>query len=82
MSGELDYSSKKVQDDMEALLTALENTTFIDPTYTDSWLRDFVSYVDRWSDYPGNGLNIEDEKSFIKTLQDVSNENFCCGGTF
>ena len=42
MSGVVDYSDKKVQTEMEELLRALENTTFIDPLYTESWLR-FVS---------------------------------------
>ena len=35
----VDYSDKKVQEEMEELLGALENTTFIDPLYTESWLR-------------------------------------------
>ena len=39
VSGVVDYSDKKVQKEMEELLRALENTTFIDPLYTESWLR-------------------------------------------
>ncbi len=39
ISGEHDYSSKEVQDDVERLITAMENTTYIDPHYTESWLR-------------------------------------------
>ena len=39
VSGVVDYSDKKVQEEMEELLGALENTTFIDPLYTESWLR-------------------------------------------
>ena len=39
VSGVVDYSDKKVQTDMEELLRALENTTFVDPLYTESWLR-------------------------------------------
>ena len=42
VSGVVDYSDKKVQTEMEELLRALENTTFVDPLYTESWLR-FVS---------------------------------------
>ena len=38
----LDYSSPEVQDDLLDLLARLENTTYIDPTYTESWLRDDV----------------------------------------
>ena len=39
VSGVVDYSDKKVQKEMEELLRGLENTTFIDPLYTESWLR-------------------------------------------
>ena len=39
VSGVVDYSDKKVQTEMEELLRALENTTFVDPLYTESWLR-------------------------------------------
>jgi len=71
ISGELDYSSKKVQQNIEHLLSSLENTTYIDPIYSESWLRSFVDYVDRWKDYPGSDLNIDDEQSFIKTLREL-----------
>jgi hypothetical protein len=39
VSGRLDYSSKEVQDELMDLLARLENTTYIDPLYTESWLR-------------------------------------------
>ena len=39
ISGEHDYSSVEVQQDVERLITAMENTTYIDPDYTESWLR-------------------------------------------
>ena len=39
VSGVVDYSDKKVQKEMEELLRGLENTTFIDPLYTESWLQ-------------------------------------------
>ena len=72
VSGALDYSDPEVQQDIEELLQALENTTYIDPVYTESWLRSFLDYVDRWSDYPDyDQLKVEDEQSFIGTLQNV-----------
>jgi hypothetical protein len=40
VSGELDYSSPVVQEELMELLARLENTTYIDPVYTESWLRD------------------------------------------
>lgn len=72
VSGSLDYSSPQVQADMEELLGALENTTFINPVYTESWLRSFLDYVQRWGDYSGDdSLNIKDEQSFITALKDI-----------
>ena len=72
VSGEVDYSDPQVQEDMEKLLSSLENTTYIDPTYTESWLRAMLSYVDRWKDYEDSNLNITGEQNFIKTLQEVT----------
>jgi len=45
ISGALNYSDVQVQNDLEDLLSSLENTTYIDPIYTESWLRDFTDYV-------------------------------------
>ena len=73
VSGALDYSKPEVQKDMEDLLSRLENTTYIDPLYTESWLRSFLDYVERWKDYPDYyELEIGDEQSFIKALKNVS----------
>jgi len=72
VSGALDYSKPEVQADMENLLSKLENTTYIDPLYTESWLRSFLDYVERWKDYPDYyELEIGDEQSFIKALKNV-----------
>ena len=73
VSGALDYSKPDVQKDMEDLLSRLENTTYVDPLYTESWLRSFLDYVERWKDYPDYyELEIGDEQSFIKALKNVS----------
>ena len=71
VSGALDYSDKKIQQDLEKILAALENTTYIAPLYTESWLRSFVDYVERWKDYPDSDLNVDNEQAFIKTLEEV-----------
>ena len=76
VSGALDYSKPEVQADMEALLSRLENTTYIDPLYTESWLRSFLDYVERWKDYPeaffrdviGNWLNKRYAKAIVLTI--------------
>lgn len=73
VSGTLDYSDPSVQDDIEKLIQRLENTTYIDPLYTESWLRSFQDYVTRWNGYQqGPELRVDNEQSFIRTLKDVS----------
>ena len=73
ISGQLDYSSPEVQAGLEDLLMQLENTTYIDPIYTESWLRSFLDYVERWRDYPDyDQLKTDTEQNFIRTLKDVS----------
>ena len=37
VSGQLNYSDPRVQNELEDLLSSLENTTYIDPIYTESW---------------------------------------------
>ena len=78
VSGLLDYSDPEVQRDMEELVQALENTTYIHPAYSESWLRSFMDYVTRWSDYPGGPeLRVDTEQNFISTLKDVSRVVIC-----
>ena len=70
ISGNYNYSSPKVQEGLERLLSELENTTYIDPLYTESWLRDFLDYVRRNQDY--SPIDISNEKAFIEALNVVS----------
>lgn len=69
ISGHYDYSSRQVQEGLLQLLSALENTTFIDPFYTESWLRDFLDYVRRNKDY--SPIDISTEQAFIESLNAV-----------
>ena len=70
ISGLYDYSSPEVQEGLLRLLSQLENTTFIDPFYTESWLRDFLDYVRRNQDY--TPIDISNEALFIQALNSVS----------
>lgn len=70
ISGVYDYSSPEVQEGLERLILQLENTTYIDPFYTESWLREFLDYVRRNKDY--SPMNISTEASFIGALNTVS----------
>ena len=69
ISGQYDYSSPEVQEGLLRLLSQLENTTFIDPLYTESWLRDFLDYVRRNQDY--TPIDISNEALFIEALNSV-----------
>eukprot|EP00093_Oithona_nana_P004609 04609.XXX_235761_239797_1 [CDS] Oithona nana genome sequencing. len=66
ISGQYDYSSPEIQEGLLRLLSQLENTTFIDPLYTESWLRDFLDYVRRNQDY--TPIDISNEALFIEAL--------------
>ena len=70
ISGVYDYSSPEVQEGLERLILQLENTTYIDPFYTESWLREFLDFVRRNKDY--NPIDISTEASFIEALNTVS----------
>lgn len=71
VSGQLDYSDTKVQQDLMSLLSDLENTTYIAPEYTESWLRDFLDYVRRQEEY--DPVDISTEEKFIEALRLVIN---------
>lgn len=59
------------QGQIEELMFSLENTSYItSPLYSESWLRSFVSYVDRNNDYLN--LTLDSEQSFIDALKEVS----------
>ena len=70
ISGVYDYSSPEVQEGLERLILQLENTTYIAPFYTESWLREFLDFVRRNKDY--NPIDISTESSFIEALNTVS----------
>lgn len=70
ISGELNYSDPIVQHQIEDFTQQLENTSYItSPLYTESWLRSFVSYVERNSDYLN--ITLDSEASFIENLKDL-----------
>jgi hypothetical protein len=70
VEGNLDYSNRTVQADIENLMQTLENTSYItSPLYSESWLRSFVNYVDRNQDYLN--ASIDTEEDFLATLRKV-----------
>ena len=43
-----------------------ENSTYIDPTFTESWLRDFLDFIHRSEEYAP--IDVSDEYKFIEQL--------------
>lgn len=69
VSGDYDYSSKVIQQQMENLTRSLEATKWISGSvYTESWLRSFLSYIDRNNDYLN--VTIDTPESFVQALQE------------
>lgn len=71
VAGELDYSDKFIQSEVEKLTQTLENTSYVSGSlYSESWLRSFVQYAERNEDYLN--ITIDTEEKFIKTLKEVN----------
>ncbi|XP_045445427.1 patched domain-containing protein 3 isoform X2 [Melitaea cinxia] len=70
ISGNYNYSDPKIQDEVETLTQKLENTSYISNSlYTESWLRTFVTYVERNNDYLN--VTIDNEEDFIQNLKEL-----------
>ncbi len=67
----LDFSSIETQKQVETITQALENSTYIDSKVTQSWMRDFLDYVDRNREYADINLDIDTEEDFAYTLKNV-----------
>ena len=50
---------------------ALENSTYIDPSVTQSWLRDFLDYLKRNEGYSDISLPVDSPNDFAQTLQNI-----------
>ncbi|XP_066147169.1 patched domain-containing protein 3 [Euwallacea fornicatus] len=69
IAGEYDYSDPKVQQEVEKLTQTFENTSYItNSLYTESWLRSFLQYIDRNSDYLN--ISINSQKDFMNALEE------------
>ena len=66
----IDYADKGIQAKMEEITQTFENSTYISGAMTNSWLRDFLGFIDRnrgW--YSDVDINIDTEETFVTTLQ-------------
>ncbi|XP_023294117.2 patched domain-containing protein 3 [Lucilia cuprina] len=69
ITGDLNYSDPMVQDQIEELTRNLENTSYVTSSlYTESWLRSFVSFVDRNNEYLN--LTLDTEQDFIEAVKE------------
>ncbi|XP_055372503.1 patched domain-containing protein 3 [Condylostylus longicornis] len=70
ITGDLNYSDPNTQREIEEFTQKLENTSYVtSPLYTESWLRSFLSYVERNNDYLN--VSIDTEESFIDALKEI-----------
>lgn len=71
VTGDLYYSDPDTQDRIENLVHSLENTSYVTSSlYTESWLRSFLSFVDRNSEFLN--ITINNEQDFIDALKEVN----------
>lgn len=69
VSGDIQYSDKDTQAQIDSLMFAFENSTYIAPGMSSSWLREFLNYVDRNQDYDDIVLDIDTEVEFVRTVK-------------
>lgn len=69
IAGALNYSDPLVQEQIENLTSTLEHTSYVTSSlYTESWLRSFLTFIDRNNDYLN--ATIDDEQSFIDVVKE------------
>lgn len=69
--GELNYSDPNTQMEIEKLTETLENTSYVTSSlYTESWLRSYLSFLERNSEHLN--VTIDSEQDFIDVLKEVS----------
>ena len=66
----ISYSDPDTQARMETITQTFENSTYIAGAMTSSWLRDFLSFINRNQGYYSDiDINIDTEETFIHTLR-------------
>lgn len=71
LTGDLNYSDPNTQMEIENLTETLENTSYVTSSlYTESWLRSFLSFIDRNNEFLN--VTINTEQDFIDALKEVS----------
>ncbi|EDW89794.1 patched domain-containing protein 3 isoform X1 [Drosophila yakuba] len=69
IAGPLNYSDPLVQEQVENLTSTLEHTSYVTSRrYTESWLRSFLSFLDRNNELLN--VTIDDEQTFIDAVKE------------
>lgn len=69
LTGDMNYSDPQTQERVERLTERLENTSYVTSSlYTESWLRTFLSFVERNNDFLN--VTIDNEVDFIAALRE------------
>ncbi|XP_022227646.2 patched domain-containing protein 3 [Drosophila obscura] len=69
IAGPLNYSDPLVQEQVENLTSTLEHTSYVtSKRYTESWLRSFLSFLERNNELLN--ATIDDEQSFIDAVKE------------
>merc|ERR1719419_682968 len=71
VSGDIHYSNPKMQAKIERMMQTFENSTYISDNLSSSWLRDFISFVERNKGYSDYEMNIETEHEFVSNLRNI-----------
>jgi predicted RND superfamily exporter protein len=66
----LDFSDPATQDKIELILSQLEGTPYIDGNVTTCWLRDFLDYARRSSEFGGTAVAMATEAEFARSVRD------------
>ena len=67
----IDFSQTEVQKRVENIVSALEDSVYIDGNSTQNWLANFLDYVDRNKGYSDVNLPVETPEEFADTLKNV-----------
>lgn len=71
----LEYSNLETQLKIENLLEQLENTSYVTSSvYTESWLRAFLSFINRNADFLN--VTLDTEENFINALREVNRSDY------
>lgn len=71
LTGDLNYSDPNTQYEIEKLMEAFENTSYVTSSlYTESWLRAFLEFLDRNQEFLN--ITINSEQDFIDAMKTVN----------